>query len=206
MAELVLPARREVLARRIRLLVAATIAYNVVEAIIALSEGARVASTALIGFGLDSVIEVSSAAAVAWQFSAPDPKTREKRALRLIAFSFFALALYVGVDAVLSLFGRGEARHSPIGIGLAAVSLVIMPMLSWAQRSAGREFGSRSAVADSKQTLLCTYLSAVLLIGLVANSAFGWSWADPVAALVIAAIAIREGINAWRGDPCCPGC
>lgn len=195
--------RRGVLERRIRLLVAATIAYNVVEAVIALGEGARVSSSALIGFGLDSAIEVSSAAAVAWQFSAKDPETREKAALRFIAFSFFALALYVSVDAVLSLLGLGEARHSPIGIGLAAVSLVVMPVLSVAQRRAGRELGSLSAVADSKQTLLCTYLSAVLLIGLTLNALFGWSWTDPVAALVIAAIAVREGFNALRGDPCC---
>ena len=195
--------RRGVLERRIRLLVAATIAYNVVEAVIALGEGARVSSSALIGFGLDSAIEVSSAAAVAWQFSAKDPETREKAALRFIAFSFFALALYVVVDSVLSLLGLGEARHSPIGIGLAAVSLVVMPVLSVAQRRAGRELGSLSAVADSKQTLLCTYLSAVLLVGLTLNALFGWSWADPVAALVIAAIAVREGLNALRGDPCC---
>jgi divalent metal cation (Fe/Co/Zn/Cd) transporter len=196
-------ARRDVLARRIRWLVAATITYNVVEAVIALAEGTRVSSSALIGFGLDSAVEVSSAAAVAWQFSAKDPETREKAALRFIAFSFFALALYVAVDAMLSLFGVGEARHSPIGIGLAATSLVVMPVLSWAQRRAGRELGSLSAVADSKQTLLCTYLSAALLVGLTLNALFGWYWADPVAALVIAAIAVREGYNAWRGDPCC---
>jgi divalent metal cation (Fe/Co/Zn/Cd) transporter len=104
---------------------------------------------------------------------------------------------------VLSLFGIGEPAHSPIGIGLAAVSLAVMPVLSWAQRRAGRELGSLSAVADSKQTLLCTYLSAVLLVGLTLNALFGWQWADPVAALVIAAIAVREGLNAWRGDPCC---
>ena len=97
----------------------------------------------------------------------------------------------------------GEARPSPIGIALASASLVIMPALSLAQRRAGRELGSQSAVADSKQTLLCTYLSAALLVGLLLNSLLGWSWADPVAALVIAAIAVREGINAWRGDPCC---
>ena len=196
-------ARRSVLTRRIRLLVAATITYNVVEAVIALGEGARVSSSALIGFGLDSVIEVSSAAAVAWQFSAKDPETREKAALRFIAFSFFALAAYVSVDAVLSLVGMGEARPSAIGIGLAAASLMIMPVLSLAQRRAGRELGSLSAVADSKQTLLCTYLSAALLVGLTLNALFGWSWADPVAALAIAAIAVREGVNAWRGDPCC---
>lgn len=196
-------ARRQVLSRRIQYFVAATITYNVIEAVIALSEGARVSSTALVGFGLDSVIEVSSAAAVAWQFAGRDPQAREKVALRVIAFSFFALATYVTIDAVRSLLGIGEARHSTVGIILAAASLAIMPVLSWAQRKAGRELGSLSAVADSKQTLLCTYLSAVLLIGLVLNSLLGWSWADPIAALVIAVIAVREGINAWKGDTCC---
>jgi len=197
------PTRRATLQRRIRLLVAATISYNVIEAVVALTEGTRVSSSALVGFGLDSVVEISSAAAVAWQFSAKDPETREKTALRFIAMSFFALAAYVVVDAVLSLFGVGEARPSLIGIVLAAASLVVMPVLSLTQRRAGRELGSLSAVADSKQTLLCTYLSAILLVGLVLNSLWGWSWADPLAALGIAAIAVREGLNAWRGDPCC---
>jgi divalent metal cation (Fe/Co/Zn/Cd) transporter len=195
--------RRRVLSRRIRLFVAATITYNVIEAVIALTEGARVSSTALIGFGLDSVIEVSSAAAVAWQFAGRDPEAREKVALRIIAFSFFGLAVYVTVESVRSLLGIGAAQHSTIGIALAATSLAIMPVLSWAQRRAGRELGSLSAVADSKQTLLCTYLSAVLLAGLLLNSLFGWSWADPLAALAIAVIAVREGINAWKGDTCC---
>ena len=195
--------RRATLQHRIRLLVAATITYNVIEAVVALAEGTRVSSAALIGFGLDSVVEISSAAAIAWQFSANDPETREKPALRFIAMSFFALAAYVAVDALLSLLGVREARPSLIGIVLAAASLVVMPVLSMAQRHAGRELGSRSAVADSKQTLLCTYLSAILLLGLVLNSLWGWSWADPVAAIGIAAIAVREGVNAWRGDPCC---
>jgi divalent metal cation (Fe/Co/Zn/Cd) transporter len=196
--------RRRLLSRRIQWFVAATITYNVVEAVIALAEGARVSSTALIGFGLDSVIEVSSAAAVAWQFAGKDPEARERAALRIIAFSFFGLAIYVTVDAVRSLLGMGEAQHSIIGITLAAVSLVVMPVLSWAQRRAGRELGSLSAVADSKQTLLCTYLSGVLLVGLLLNSLFGWSWADPIAALIIAVIAAKEGMNAWQGDSCCP--
>ena len=195
--------RRATLQHRIRLLVGATITYNVIEAVVALAEGARVSSSALIGFGLDSVVEISSAAAIAWQFSANDPETRERPALRFVALSFFALAAYVGVGAALSLLGVREARPSPIGIALAAASLVIMPVLSLAQRRAGRALGSVSAVADSKQTLLCTYLSAILLAGLVLNSVWGWSWADPVAALGIAAIAVREGLNAWRGDPCC---
>jgi divalent metal cation (Fe/Co/Zn/Cd) transporter len=201
------PARRAILTRRVRMLVAATITYNVVEAVIALSAGAAASSSALVGFGLDSVIEVSSAVAVAWQFSARDHAVREARehaALRVIALSFFALAAFVTVDALRALTGAGEARHSTVGIVLAAVSLAVMPFLSYAQRRTGRQLGSASAVADSKQTLLCTYLSAVLLLGLLVNTVLGWSWADPIAALVIAAVAVREGINAWQGKDCCP--
>lgn len=200
----VAPERKALLARRIRWFVAATILYNIVEAVIALSEGMRVSSSALIGFGLDSVIEVSSAAAVAWQFAGRDPQARERVALRVIAMSFFALAAYVAVDSIRALFGAQEARPSTIGIALAAASLAVMPVLSLAQRRAGRELGSASAVADSKQTLLCTYLSAVLLVGLLLNSLLGWSWADPVAALVIAVIAVKEGLDAARGQTCCP--
>ncbi|WP_291990899.1 cation transporter [Luteitalea sp.] len=195
--------RRRALARRIRRLVAATISYNVIEAIVAISAGTVAGSTALIGFGLDSVIEVSSAAAVAWQFAGHDPDAREKIALRVIAFSFFGLAIYVAVESLRSLLGQGEAQPSTPGIILAAVSLAVMPVLSYAQRRAGRELGSLSAVADSKQTLLCTYLSAVLLIGLILNSVFGWAWADPIAGLMIAGIAVKEGVNAWQGDACC---
>ncbi|MCG5212964.1 cation transporter [Streptosporangium sp. KLBMP 9127] len=197
------PARRTALQRRIRLLVAATITYNVIEATVAITAGTLASSTALIGFGLDSIVEVASAAAVAWQFSATDHEKRERTALRIIALSFFALAAYVTVDALRALIGGDQAEHSPPGLVLAALSLVVMPFLSAAQRRAGRELGSASAVADSKQTLLCTYLSAVLLIGLALNSAFGWSWADPIAALVIAAVAVKEGREAWRGDACC---
>jgi divalent metal cation (Fe/Co/Zn/Cd) transporter len=196
-------ARRALLARRIRLFVAATITYNVVEAVVALAAGTAASSSALIGFGLDSVIEVASALAVAWQFTGRDPEARERLALKVIAVSFFALAAFVGVDAVRSLLGSGEAEHSTVGLLLAALSLAIMPVLSYGQRRAGRELGSASAVADSKQTLLCTYLSAVLLVGLALNSLFGWSWADPIAALVIAAVAVKEGREAWRGDACC---
>ncbi|MGI5131938.1 cation transporter [Pseudonocardia sp. CA-107938] len=195
--------RRTVLNRRVRLLVGATISYNVVEAVVAISAGTVASSAALIGFGLDSVIEVASAAAVAWQFSGPHPEARERTALRVIALSFFALAAYVTVESVRALAGVAEAAPSTVGIVLAAVSLVVMPVLSHAQRRAGRELGSRSAVADSHQTLLCTYLSAVLLAGLVVNALLGWTWADPVAALVIAAVAVKEGRDAWRGQHCC---
>lgn len=199
----VTPERRAVLSQRVRLLVAATITYNVVEAVIAIAAGTVASSTALIGFGLDSVIEVASAAAVAWQFSGKDPETRERAALKVIALSFFALALYVTVESVRSLLDAESAEHSTVGIVLAAVSLLVMPFLSYAQRRAGRELGSASAVADSKQTLLCTYLSGVLLVGLLLNSLFGWSWADPIVALVIAAVAVKEGREAWRGEHCC---
>ncbi|MCX4920018.1 cation transporter [Streptomyces sp. NBC_00687] len=200
------PVRRDALAKRIRLLVAATITYNVIEACVAIAAGTIASSTALVGFGLDSVIEVSSAAAVAWQFSAREHavrEAREKTTLRIIAVSFFALAAYVSVDAVRALIGSGEADRSIPGIVLAALSLAIMPFLSAAQRRAGRELGSASAVADSKQTLLCTYLSAVLLVGLLLNATLGWSWADPIAAIVIAVVAVREGRDAWQGKGCC---
>ncbi len=191
------------LRRRIRIVVSVTIAWNVIEAIVALVAGGAASSAALIGFGLDSVVEVLSAAAVAWQFAAPDPGTRERAALRIISVSFFALAAYVTVDAALSLLGLREPEHSPVGIAIAALSLVAMPFLSWFERRTGRELGSASAVADSKQTLICTYLSAALLVGLVLNSLLGWAWADAVAALIIAAFAVREGIEAWKGDACC---
>lgn len=198
------PARRLLLQRRIRLVVAITIGYNVVEAIVAIAAGTVASSTALIGFGLDSVVEVLSAAAVAWQFAAPDPERRERLALRVIALSFFGLAAYVGVDAVLALAGARarEPDHSPVGIVLAAVSLAVMPFLSLVERRTGTELGSASAVADSKQTLICSYLSAAVLLGLVLNLAFGWTWADPVAGLVIVVFAVREGVEAWRGEAC----
>ncbi len=198
--------RELVLARRVRLLVATTITYNVVEAVVALTAGAAASSTALVGFGLDSLIEVTSAAAVAWQFAARTARSRQDRehtALRVIALSFFALAGYVGVESVRALVSRGDPSTSRIGLVLAAVSVVVMPVLSAAQRRTGRELGSASAVADSTQTLLCTYLSAVLLIGLALNALFGWGWADPSAGLVIAALALVEGRRAWRGDGCC---
>lgn len=198
--------RREALTRRVRLLVGVTIAYNVIEAAVALAAGATASSSALLGFGLDSIIEVSSAAAVAWQLSARDHTQREARehaALRVTALAFFALAVFVTVDSARSLLGADRASGSTVGIVLAGLSLLIMPILLAAQRRAGRTLGSASAVADSKQTLLCTYLSAVLLVGLLANAAFGWWWADSAAGLVIAVLAVKEGRDAWRGEGCC---
>ena len=199
---LLAPTRRLLLQRRIRIIVAITITYNVIEAIVAIAAGTVASSTALIGFGLDSIVEVLSAAAIAWQFATPDPEKRERVALRVIAVSFFGLAAYVSVDAVLALTGIREPDHSPVGIVLAAVSLAIMPFLSLVERRTGTELGSASAVAYSKQTLICSYLSAAVLVGLVLNLALGWAWADPVAGLVIVVFAVREGIEAWRGDAC----
>ena len=196
-------AREAVLRRRVRRLVAATITYNVVEAVVAITAGVGASSVALIGFGLDSTIEVASAAAVAWQFSAARPQERERTALRIIGASFFALAAYVTLEATRTLITGSEATPSTPGLALTALSLAIMPVLSRAQRRTGQELGSASAVADSKQTLLCTYLSAIVLVGLGLNSLWGLTWADPVAGLVIAVIALREGRDAWRGDACC---
>jgi len=196
------PARRAVLQRRIRWIVAGTIGYNVIEAIIAIAAGSVASSTALIAFGLDSVVEVLSAAAVAWQFTRKNPESYEAPTLRVIAVAFFALAGYVTVSSVHSLTGAVTPEHSGAGIILAAVSLAVMPALSWFERRTGTELGSASAVADSKQTLICSYLSAAVLLGLLLNSTLGWSWADAVAGLVIAGFAVREGLEAWSGDTC----
>ncbi|SDH72004.1 cation transporter [Agrococcus jejuensis] len=197
------PVRRAILERRVRIVVAITITWNVVEAIVAIAAGTVASSAALVGFGLDSIVEVLSAAAVAWQFSARDPQRRERVALRVIAIAFFALATYVGIDAAIALVMQERPDPSPVGIAIAALSLAVMPFLSWFERRTGRELGSATAVADSKQTLLCTYLSAALPVGLLANALLGWWWADAVAALAIAVIAVREGVLAWRGEGCC---
>ncbi|WP_067439924.1 cation diffusion facilitator family transporter [Nocardioides jensenii] len=199
------PARRQQLGRRAQLLAAASVSYNVVEAVIAITAGLVAGSIALVGFGLDSIVEVSSGLIILWQFRHPMPESRERRALKLMAVSFFALAGYVSFESVRALVGGHEPAPSPVGIVLAAASLLIMPFLSWAQRRTGRSLGSNAVVADSTQTLLCTYLSAVLLSGLVLNAALGWSWADPIAGLVIAAVAVREGLEAWRGGGCACG-
>jgi divalent metal cation (Fe/Co/Zn/Cd) transporter len=199
---LAVEARRR-LGRRAQLLAAASVGYNVIEAVVAIAAGVVAGSVALIGFGLDSVVEMSSGLIILWQFRHAVPESRERLALRLIGLSFFALAAYVTVESVRSLVGGSDPAPSSVGIGLAVLSLLVMPVLSWAQRRTGRTLGSASVVADSTQTLLCTYLSGVLLAGLLLNALLGWSWADPVAALVIAAVAAKEGVEAWRGDNCC---
>lgn len=185
----------------------ATIGWNVVECVIAVGAGAAAGSIALVGFGLDSAVEVGSASVIVWQFRAEQrhgvDERRERSALRLIAVSFFLLAAYVGVQSVLDLLGAGEAATSTVGIALAAVSLVVMPALAVMKRRTGTALGSRTLVADAAETFLCTYLSAVLLIGLLLNATVGWWWADPVAALVIAGLAVKEGREAWKGEDCC---
>lgn len=180
-----------------------TIAWNVVEAVVAIVAGAVASSIALVGFGLDSSVEVLSASVIVWQMTRPVPEEREARALRLIALSFLALAGYVTVQAVIDLAQRHESEPSTAGIVLAIASLIVMPLLAGLKRRNGRRLGSTSVVADSSQTLLCTYLSAVLLVGLLLNATVGWWWADPLAAVVIAALALREGREAWRGERCC---
>lgn len=193
-------ARRERLHRRVRFIVAFTITYNVIEAIVAITAGAIASSAALIGFGLDSVVEVLSAVAIAWQFTRKDPERWEKVTVRAIGIAFFALAAYVSVDAILSLVSQEGPEHSPLGIGITALSLLVMPLLAWYEIRTGRELGSKSVLADARQLLLCVYLSGAVFIGLILNSLFGWWWADSVAALIVAVLAIREGIEAWRGD------
>lgn len=192
--------RRTKLHRRVRFIVGFTITYNIIEAIVAIWAGALASSAALIGFGLDSIVEVLSAAAIAWQFTRKDPERWEKVTVRAIGLAFFALAAYVTVDAVLSLIHQEGPEHSPLGLGITALSLVIMPLLAWFEVRTGRELDSKSVMADAKQLILCVYLSGAVFIGLILNTLFGWWWADSVAALVVAVLAIREGVEAWRGD------
>ena len=182
-----------------------TIAWNVIEAVVAIAAGIAASSIALVGFGFDSTIEVMSSVVVVWQFrreirSGYD-EDRERRALRLIAVSFFVLAAYITFESIRDLFFiDAEADESTVGIVLAALSLIVMPGLAVAKRRTADRLGSPTLRADSRETMLCAWLSAALLTGLVLNAAFGWSWADPLAALFIAAFAVKEGVEAWRGD------
>jgi divalent metal cation (Fe/Co/Zn/Cd) transporter len=184
-----------------------TIAWNVAEAVVAVGAGIAAGSIALVGFGFDSTIEVLSAWVVAWQFRAElrggYDEDRERRALRLIAGTFFVLAGYVVVEAVRDLvFVDAEADESVVGIWLAALSLMVMPALAWAKRRTAEQLGSPTLRADATETLLCSWLSATLLAGLVLNATLGWWWADPVAAVGIASLAAKEGLEAWRGETC----
>ncbi len=178
-----------------------TIGWNSLEAIAAIGVGILAGSIALVGFGVDSVIEVSSGAIILWRLFAGDH--REKLALKLVGISLIALAVYVGFDAVKSLVLREPPEATYIGIGIAALSLVVMPLLARAKRSVATKLNSRAMMADSKQTDICAYLSAILLVGLLMNAVFGWWWADPVAALVMIPIIAKEGIEALQGKTCC---
>lgn len=181
-----------------------TIGWNVVEAVVAVAAGLAASSIALVGFGFDSTIEVAAAAVVVWQFRAEArggvDEERERRALKMIAVTFFVLAAYVTFEAVRTLLTRETPDVSTVGIVLAAVSLVVMPALAWFKRQTALRMGSQTLLADSAETFLCAWLSAILLGGLVLNAALGWWWADPVAALGIAYLAVREGLEAWSGD------
>ena len=181
---------------------ALTIGWNSVEAIVAVTGGLVASSVALVSFGLDSVIEVAAAVVVLWQFLGI-AEEREQRALRLIGGSFFALAAYVLYSSVNDLVGQSRPDVSTVGIVLTAVSLVAMPALALLKKRTASSLGSRTLLADSKQTSLCAYLSLSTLAGLALNAAFHWWWADPVAAMFIAFVAVREGREAWAGETDC---
>ncbi len=191
------------LGRRARLLAAGSATYNVLEAVVAISAGLVAGSVALIGFGLDSVVEVSSAAIILWQFSHRLPETRERQAQRLMSLAFALLAAWVGFESIRALFSGAEPEASPVGIGLTIASLIIMPLLSRAQRATGRALSSAAVVADGTQTALCAWLSAAVAGGLILNATLGWTFADPVAGLIVAAVAAREAVLAARGEGCC---
>ncbi len=184
-----------------------TVAWNSAEAVIGIVAGIVAGSIALVGFGLDSVIEVSSGAVLLWRLRADRDHSRreqaERLALRLVGASFLALATYVAADAVLTLWRRQAPEESLVGMALAGVSLVVMPLLARAKRRAAAELGSAALHADSQQTQICAYLSVILLAGLGFNAALGWWWADPVAGLLMTPIIVSEGVEALRGKTCC---
>jgi divalent metal cation (Fe/Co/Zn/Cd) transporter len=199
-------ADRDRLVRRAKLLAAAGVGWHVVEAAVALLAGLAASSVALIGFGADSLVESLAGFVVLWRFAASRAASAdaERRAQRLIGASFFAIAAYVAVEAVRSLAGGDQPDASWVGIGLAAVTVTAMPPLAAAKARVGDALGSPATRSEGRQNMLCAYLSAALLVGLAANAALGWWWADPLTALAIAAVAVREGASAWRGeDSCC---
>lgn len=197
---------RAELIKRGKLLEYFTIGWNLVEGAIAVGAGSLAGSPSLVGFGLDSFIESTSGAALLWRLQIDDEETRERReqiALRLVGASFLALAAYVAYDSITSLIWQETPDSSFIGIILLVISLIVMPILARSKRSVARQIKSRALEADSKQTDLCVYLSAISLGGLGLNALFGWWWADPVAALVMIPIIVNEGIQGLRGESCC---
>src|SRR5439155_23431060 len=194
--------------RRARRLAWGANAWHLVEFAIALGAGIAASSIALVGFGFDSLIESLAGFIILWRFSARrlNPEAAERRAQQLIAGSFFLLAAYVGLEAVRTLAGGQHPETSWVGIGLAAFTAPTMPLLALAKRRVGRALGSAATVKEGAQNMLCAYLSLALLAGLLANALGGWWWADPAAALVIAAVALREGRQTWRGQGCPDSC
>jgi divalent metal cation (Fe/Co/Zn/Cd) transporter len=195
------------LLRRALWLVGFTLGYNVVEAGVALWAGTEAGSIALLGFGLDSLIEVAAAAVLLWRLSvemrggdSERVEAAERRAHRFVGFTFLALALYVLVESILTLVDGDHPQSSVPGIVLAAVSLVVMPLLAWAKLRTARRLGSGALTAEAKETLACAYLSFALLVGLALNAALGWWWADPVAALVMVPWLVWEGVEGVRGE------
>ena len=199
--------KRAAAVKRGRYLEYFTIGYNSLEGLIAVVAGLIAGSIALVGFGFDSLIEVTSGAVLLWRLHTDVNEERRERveaiSLRIVGACFVCLAIYVSYDSINSLIGREAPDESLVGIVLAAVSLVVMPLLVRAKRRVARAIKSAALIADSKQTELCTYLSAILLGGLLLNALLGWWWADPVAALVMVPIITKEGIEALRGDTCC---
>ncbi len=199
--------QRAALVKRGRWLEYFTIGYNSLEGIIAISAGVVAGSIALVGFGFDSLIEVTSGAALLWRLHADVNEARRERveaiSLRIVGVCFVVLAVYVGYDSIKSLIAAEAVKESVVGIALAAVSLVVMPLLVRAKRKVARGIMSKALMADSRQTELCTYLSAILLGGLLLNALLGWWWADPVAALVMVPIIAKEGLESLRGETCC---
>jgi divalent metal cation (Fe/Co/Zn/Cd) transporter len=202
------PAERMRLERRARQLAWGGLIYHLFEFAVAIGAGIAAGSIALIGFGADSLIEALAGFVVLWLFTGTrrGSLAAERRAQQLIAASFFVLAAYVTVESARSLIGRDEPAVSWIGIGLAAFTALTMPLLAAAKRRVAQQLSSSAAVKEAAQTQLCAYLSVALLVGLGANALLGWWWADPVAALAIAAIAAREGRESWRGEGCCDAC
>jgi divalent metal cation (Fe/Co/Zn/Cd) transporter len=178
-----------------------SMAWMTAEASVAVTAGVLASSIALVGFGLDSVIEFFAAAIVVWQLRGEDGgEIRETRAVRLIGVTFFALALYLAVEGIRDLVTHARPGQSAAGLAVAGAALVVMPGLAVAKRRTGRALGNRTLIADSAETALCAFTSAATLLGVGLNAWLGWWWADPAAALVIAALAVREGIEAWAGE------
>jgi divalent metal cation (Fe/Co/Zn/Cd) transporter len=201
-------AEREGLVRRAKLLAWLGIGWHAIEAAVAVVAGIAAGSIALVGFGADSVVESVAGVVLLWRFGGDrhSSEAAERRAYRLIGVSFYAIAAYVGFEAVRQLIHGSHPEVSWIGIALAAVTLATMPPLARAKTRVAEQLHSAATRAEGRQNMLCAYLSAALLVGLGANAFAGFWWADPITALLIAAVAIREGRDSWRGEGCCDAC